>query len=85
MKIVKKGMTSKQRMDTASTLAHDFLEKCDGMYGDEMADILHWHFLFCMAQFCDSIDMDMREALKYSIEFLQDAIDDLNSHDKKLN
>lgn len=85
MRIVKKGMTRKQRIETASKMADDFLEKCDGMYGDEMADILHWHFLFCMAQFCDCMELDMRECLEQSKQFIQDAIDDIKQSDKRLN
>ena len=85
MEKVKGGMTKKQRVETANKLAKDFLEKCDGMRCEEMADILHWFFLFCMANFCDNVDMDLHDALQYSKRFIQEAINDINSKNRRYN
>ena len=85
MKRVKKGMTREQRIDTADKLAKDFLKRCDGMYCDEVIDVLHWHFLFCMSSFCDYMGMDLKESLSLSKQFIQESIDNINHQDKRLN
>lgn len=85
MTVVKKKMNRKQRDAFASKMAHEFLQRCDGMNAMDVFDILHEHYLYCMNFLCESVDINMCEALERTKEFVDDVIDDIHNHDKKLN
>lgn len=85
MKVVKKKMNRKQTEDFAERLALDFLQKCDGMNAMDVFNILHKHYLFCMNELCESVDLDLCEALETTKEFMDDVICDIHTMDRKMN